>query len=172
MPLITPRTAETVSSRAMTPDARARLIARRSVIAGSGAMLLACAACGSNSTATAGPAASPTTSSGSAAAGAGSATGAVASTTTVIASVSDIPASSGLIATSPSGQLILAKAGGKVVAHTAVCTHQGAIIDGAGTCPLHGSMFNPATGAVVTGPASDPLAAVAVRVSGGKVYLA
>ena len=66
--------------------------------------------------------------------------------------------------------MILAKANGKVVAHSAVCTHQGAIIDGTGTCPLHGSQFNPSTGAVLAGPANQPLAAVPVTESGGKVY--
>lgn len=162
MSITTPQTTATGAIRT-TPDARARLLARRSVIAGSGVALLACAACGSTSMAAAG---SATTAAPSAAAGA------AGSSTAAIASVTDIPAASGLIATTPNGQLILAKADGKVVAHTAVCTHQGAIIDGTGTCPLHGSKFNPATGAVLVGPAADPLAAVAVKVSGGKVYLA
>ena len=137
------------TSTEMTSAASAREWPRRAVLAGSGAALLACAACGSTSN----PAPPATTAADGA-----------------IASVSAIPVDSGLIATAPSGQVILARANGKVVAHTAVCTHQGAIIDGSGTCPLHGSRFNPATGAVVNGPASSPLAAVAVTEKDGKVY--
>ncbi|MET3805403.1 nitrite reductase/ring-hydroxylating ferredoxin subunit [Nakamurella sp. UYEF19] len=140
---------------------------RRAVIAGSGAALLACAACGSSSSAA--PAASTTATTSSAATS--SATGA-AGGATALASVSDVPADTGLIVTAPSGQVILAKANGKVVAHTAVCTHQGAIIDGSGVCPLHGSKFNVSTGAVIEGPASSPLAAVSVTETGGKVFLA
>ena len=83
-----------------------------------------------------------------------------------------MPADSGLIVTAPSGQLVLARSNGQVVAHTAVCTHQGGIIDGAGVCPLHGSKFNVVTGAVLNGPATAPLAAVKVTESGGKVYSA
>ncbi len=142
---------------------------RRTVLAGSGAVLLACAACSSNSAGT-------TSSSSSAAAGSaaasGSATGSAGASTgkTALATVSDIPSDSGLVVDAPSGQVILAKQDGKVVAHSAVCTHQGGIIDGAGVCPLHGSKFNPATGAVLTGPATEPLAAVAVTETDGKVY--
>ena len=137
---------------------------RRTVIAGSGAALLACAACASKSTA----GTAPTTSAAASSSASGSA--GASSGKTAIASVSDIPADSGVIATAPSGQVILAKQDGKVVAHTAVCTHQGAIINGAGVCPLHGSKFNPATGAVLNGPATEPLAAVAVTETDGKVY--
>lgn len=140
---------------------------RRTVLAGSGAVLLACAACGSGSSA--GSAAPTSSSSSAASSSAGSAAGAAG---TIIASVSDIPSGSGLIATAPSGKVVLAEADGQVVAHTAVCTHQGGIIDGAGVCPLHGSKFNVTTGAVLDGPATEPLAAVTVRVTGGKVYSA
>ncbi len=146
-----------------TSVSQTRTWPRRSVIAGSGAALLACAACGSSSTAAAGSGAAAVSSPPPAAAGSSGGR-------TAIASVSDIPANSGLVVKAPGGQVILAKANGKVVAHSAVCTHQGAIIDGTGTCPLHGSQFNPSTGAVLAGPANQPLAAVPVTESGGKVY--
>ncbi len=159
---------ETDSITAEPLPAAAASWPRRTVIAASGAALLACAACASKSSAGATPG---TTAAASSAAGSGSAAASgSAAGKTAIASVSDIPADSGLIADAPSGQVILAKQDGKVVAHTAVCTHQGGIIDGAGVCPLHGSRFNPATGAVINGPATEPLAVVAVTETDGKVY--
>lgn len=157
--MITPPAAEDLPTRAASVSSPARSWPRRSVLAGSGAALLACAACGSKSTAGSGSAAAT-----------GSGNVAASGTKTDIASVSAIPAGSGLIATAPSGQVILALSDGKVVAHTAVCTHMGAIIDGSGICPLHGSKFDPSTGAVINGPATEPLAAVPVTESGGQVY--
>lgn len=188
MSITTTHPAPALPEAATAEDPKARLLARRTVIAGSGVALLACAACGSKSTASAGSATSPASAAGtSSSAGVASTSSSAAASTSSsagvtgtagapggasIASVSDIPANSGLIATTPAGQVILAKANGKVVAHTAVCTHQGAIIDGAGTCPLHGSKFDPATGAVINGPATEPLAVVPVTESGGKIYAA
>jgi Rieske Fe-S protein len=58
---------------------------------------------------------------------------------------------------------------GKFVAHTAVCTHQGCIVAAAGTelhCPCHGSKFDAFTGKAIHGPATLPLDAVTVTVSG------
>jgi len=150
-----PKANSTLHDEAAPPT---RSFARRAVLAGSGAALLACAACGSKSAAsTAAAAAAPSTKAGPKVA---------------IAAVSDVPAASGLIVQSGDQSLILARANGKVVGHSAACTHQGAIIDGAGVCPLHGSQFNPATGAVLSGPADAPLTAVAVTEINGKVWLA
>lgn len=133
---------------------------RRSVLAGSATALLACAACSAG-----GGSAPPTTASTTAATGSGR-------SATALGKVADIPAGSGLVATGPDGPLLLADSGGgKVVAHTAVCTHQGATLDGAGICPLHGSKFDVTTGAVLAGPATLPLAAVAVSVTDGQVFL-
>ena len=65
---------------------------------------------------------------------------------------------------------------GTAVAFDATCTHQGCTVrtteDGPLSCPCHGSEFDPATGAVVHGPAREPLAAFAVSVSGADVVLA
>jgi len=61
---------------------------------------------------------------------------------------------------------------GTFVAHTAVCTHQGCIVAAAGAelhCPCHGSKFDAFTGKAIHGPASLPLDAVAVTVSGDSV---
>ena len=62
---------------------------------------------------------------------------------------------------------------GKVVAFSAICTHQGCAVALAKPteldCPCHGSKFNALTGAVLNGPATKPLPAVAVKVSGESV---
>ena len=61
-----------------------------------------------------------------------------------------------------------------VHAFSAVCTHQGCTVDtvadGTIDCPCHGSRFDAATGAVRRGPATRPLAPVAVVVRSGKVF--
>lgn len=135
---------------------------RRSVLAGSAAALLACAACGSNSAGTS-PSSTAQQPVGTAAGG----------STAALGKVADIPVGSGLVAVGAGGPVLLADSGGgKVVAHTAVCTHQGATLNGAGICPLHGSKFDVTTGAVLAGPATAPLAAVAVKITDGQVFLA
>ncbi|MGY1855070.1 Rieske (2Fe-2S) protein [Modestobacter sp. SYSU DS0290] len=63
-----------------------------------------------------------------------------------------------------------------LVAFDAACTHQGCAVrpaeDERLACPCHGSVFDPATGEALAGPATEPLAPVAVRVSGEDVVLA
>lgn len=54
------------------------------------------------------------------------------------------------------------------------CTHQGfpvARIDNVLECELHGSQFDPATGAVVTGPASRPLLRYDATESEGSIFV-
>jgi Rieske Fe-S protein len=58
---------------------------------------------------------------------------------------------------------------------TAICTHQGCTVAdvGGGTinCGCHGSKFNAEDGAVVNGPASTPLAAQQITVTGDSIEL-
>ena len=71
--------------------------------------------------------------------------------------------------------LVTQDAEGDVTAYDAECPHQGCTVrsteDGL-VCPCHGSAFDPATGDVLSGPATSPLTAVAVTVRGDDVVLA
>ncbi|WP_329130681.1 Rieske (2Fe-2S) protein [Streptomyces sp. NBC_01476] len=62
---------------------------------------------------------------------------------------------------------------GTFKAFSAVCTHQGCVVDSVdGTtisCPCHGSQFNALTGAVLQGPATRALPAVTVKETGGRL---
>lgn len=84
------------------------------------------------------------------------------------------------------GEAIAAKIGGKdvlvsrptettAVCFSAICTHRGCTVAPAGTkleCPCHHSMFDPKTGAVLSGPAPAPLNKVAVSVKNGEIVTA
>ncbi len=59
---------------------------------------------------------------------------------------------------------------GEFKAFTAICTHMGCTVDnvtnGTINCICHGSMYDISTGAVVHGPATKPLAPIAIKVKG------
>ncbi len=58
------------------------------------------------------------------------------------------------------------------VCFSAICTHMGCTVAPKGAeldCPCHGSRYNIKTGAVLNGPATEPLAKIPVTVSDGKV---
>lgn len=57
-----------------------------------------------------------------------------------------------------------------------ICTHQASRVDqvnakGNLVCSLHGSQFNPATGAAEVGPAGKPLPSKDAKLEGGKVTI-
>jgi len=65
---------------------------------------------------------------------------------------------------------------GNWLAYDSVCPHAGCTVGWSSgatmmVCPCHGSQFEVANGAVVTGPASSGLTALNVVESGGKLYL-
>lgn len=82
--------------------------------------------------------------------------------------VDDVPPGSVLLM----GDVAVFSAGGGFAATQAMCTHkagplsEGTVDDTAVTCPLHGSVFNIWTGAVLRGPAKEPLKTYRVVVDG------
>jgi nitrite reductase/ring-hydroxylating ferredoxin subunit len=122
------------------PDHPHSCLSRRAALAAGGAVAgVALAACGDGSEAptTGDPAAAPTT----------------------LANVSDIPVGGAIAASSASaGDVLLTQpVEGQFHAFSAVCTHAG--------CACHGSVFDLATGAVLGGPAQDPLPEVSIEVT-------
>ena len=96
-------------------------------------------------------------------------------TGTPLAAVADVPQGGGVILSGP--EIVLtAPADGTLRAFSAICTHQGcpvtSVSGGTINCPCHGSHFDLATGAVVSGPAPSPLPRVAITVRDATVYRA
>jgi Rieske Fe-S protein len=109
--------------------------------------------------------------SGSAAASTSKASPSAASN--VIVAVATVPVGSAVSATYQGQPILVSQpTAGKIVAFSAICTHQGCTVAPSGDkflCPCHGSEYNAATGAVILGPAPLPLPSVAVHVTGANV---
>ena len=92
-----------------------------------------------------------------------------------LASTADIPVGGGKVLTDKKIVITQPQAG-SFDAFTAVCTHQGCIVDsvsgGTINCPCHGSKFSIANGSVVNGPAPSPLAPVSIEVQGTSIVQA
>jgi Rieske Fe-S protein len=93
----------------------------------------------------------------------------------VLARTADIPVGGGKILADKK-IVITEPQAGSFKAFTAVCTHQGCIVDsvsgGTINCPCHGSKFSITNGSVVTGPAPSPLAPVSIEVQGTSIVQA
>jgi len=156
------------------PDMRSS--SRRAVLAGTCAACIAslagCARYGT-SNGLAGAPAAPQGGASSSPAGGGLSGGAAASN--VLAKTTDIPVGGGKILTTQK-IVITQPTAGAFHAFTAICTHQGCIVDqvGGGTidCPCHGSRYSAVNGSVVNGPATLPLAAVKITVQGTSIIQA
>jgi Rieske Fe-S protein len=141
------------------PMTNARPVTRRTILtAGIGASAAALAACSSPDPGTA--ASSPSE----------------PAPGTVVRALADIPVGGSVSVKVDGHPLVLAQpTAGKVVAFSAICTHQGCVVAAKGAefdCPCHGSRFDAATGAVLSGPATTPLAPLTVTVSGDNVTIA
>ncbi len=152
-------------------------VARRAVMAGTGALAAyaALAACGSSpdqgSAANQGaalPSAGAPTSDSTSAAPPGGSAGQRLTTT------NDIPVGGGTVIVGKK-VVVTQPAQGTFAAFSAICTHQGCtvnkVVNGTIDCPCHGSKFAIADGSVVHGPASRPLARRQITVSGDAIML-
>jgi Rieske Fe-S protein len=94
-------------------------------------------------------------------------------TGTEIVKLSAIPVGGTAAAKIDGAPIVLAQpTEGKVVAFSAICTHQGCTVAAKPTsydCPCHGSRFDAATGNVIHGPAQEPLKEIGVEVVNGAV---
>jgi Rieske Fe-S protein len=90
-----------------------------------------------------------------------------------LAKVADIPDGGGIVL-DDADVVLVREPGGTVRGFSATCTHQGcqvsSVADGVISCPCHGSRFSAVDGSVVSGPATRPLAKVAVTVRSGAVF--
>jgi Rieske Fe-S protein len=94
----------------------------------------------------------------------------------VAGTLQDIPANTGKVVAMGSAPVIVVNTEGGVKAFSAVCTHLGCIVDFDATtrhvvCPCHDGHFNPASGAVLSGPPPAPLPPVAVAIEDDEIVL-
>ena len=154
------------------------LPSRRALLAGAGvtcaAMLAGCTTHdagngGSTPSTPSTPAASgaaPSATSASAATGSAAAATALAATSQVPDGGGKIIDGVNIVITQPEP--------GSFKAFTAICTHEGCIVNsvsnGTINCPCHGSKFSIKNGSVVNGPATKPLASIAIKVEGTSIF--
>ncbi|MFJ8792287.1 Rieske (2Fe-2S) protein [Streptomyces sp. NPDC102462] len=152
---------------------------RRTVVATAGAtgLALVLAACGSD-----GGSGSSDPAGGAGAQGDGASTGGgsgggdnAAAGGTVLAKTAEIPEGGGKIF-KDQGVVVTQPTAGRFQAFSSTCTHQGCAVgsvsDGAIVCPCHNSRFSVADGKVQGGPATQPLPAKNITVSGDRITLA
>ncbi|MFJ8600041.1 Rieske (2Fe-2S) protein [Streptomyces shenzhenensis] len=152
---------------------------RRTVVAAAGAAGLAVAltACGSDSGSGSSDPAGNTGAQGDGGSGGGGSGGGenAAAGGTALAKTSEIPEGGGKIF-KDQGVVVTQPAAGQFKAFSSKCTHQGcavgSVADGSIVCPCHNSRFSVADGKVQSGPATQPLPAQNITVSGNEITLA
>ncbi|MFD3535125.1 Rieske (2Fe-2S) protein [Streptomyces sp. NPDC058664] len=121
---------------------------------------------------TSSPAASPSAESPSAAASSPASPPAAGAR---LAGTSEIPVGGGTVFAKEK-VVVTQPAAGEFKAFSAICTHQrctvNKVADGTIDCPCHGSKFRIADGSVANGPATRPLPAERITVSGDTITLA
>jgi thiosulfate dehydrogenase [quinone] large subunit len=99
---------------------------------------------------------------------------------TKIASVSDVPVGTAFQFTDPATgtpAYLMQPAAGTFLAYSAVCTHEGCIVNehataGTFNCPCHGAVFDSNTGAHLKGPGRGDLAKINVKAFGNDIFVA
>ncbi|MFC8393141.1 Rieske (2Fe-2S) protein [Streptomyces sp. NPDC057238] len=158
--------------------------ARRTVVAAAGAagLSVALTACGgsdddaSGSSADSGSTGASSDGDGGSTSGGGSGGGENAGAgADPLASTADIPEGGGKVFADRK-VVVTQPTAGEFKAFSATCTHQGcavkSIADGVINCPCHNSNFSITDGSVQSGPATKPLPAVEITVSGDSITLA
>ncbi|CAM5541533.1 Rieske (2Fe-2S) protein [Streptomyces hirsutus] len=154
--------------------------ARRTVVAAAGAAGLAVAltACGGSddsSGSSAGSTAAGGSTDNNEASGNGSDGESNAPAGAALASTADIPEGGGKVF-ADSKVVVTQPTAGEFKAFSATCTHQGcavkSVADGVINCPCHNSNFSITDGSVQSGPATKPLPAMEITVSGDSITLA
>ncbi|MEU6811379.1 Rieske (2Fe-2S) protein [Streptomyces sp. NPDC046831] len=149
--------------------------ARRTVVAAAGAagLAVALAACGSDDKASESSNAQDNGQAGNGGSGGGG--GAAGGAGAVLARTADIPEGGGKVF-GDQGVVVTQPAKGEFKAFSSRCTHQGCavsrIADGVISCPCHNSEFSATDGSVKKGPATQPLPAKNITVSGDQITLA
>ncbi len=147
-------------------QSRQLLPSRRALLAGAGvtcaAMLAGCTTHGANNGGF-----TPATS------GTATSAGGTAPAATGLAATSQVPDGGGKIIDGKN-IVITQPQSGSFKAFTAICTHEGCIVNsvsnGTINCPCHGSKFSITDGSVVHGPATRPLAPIAINVEGTSIF--
>lgn len=92
---------------------------------------------------------------------------------TPLAKIGEVPVGGSVQVASGGDPVLLSQPQkGTVKAFSAICTHQGCKVGADGdrfACPCHGSVFDAASGEVVSGPAPRPLESIPVRIEGDRV---
>jgi cytochrome b6-f complex iron-sulfur subunit len=94
----------------------------------------------------------------------------------LVAKTADIPPGSGKVVAMGSKPAIVVNTDQGIKAYSAICTHLGCVVafndmTGQIECPCHGGVFNPGSGAVVSGPPPAPLPPLTVSVEGDQIFL-
>ncbi|MGH3781965.1 MAG: ubiquinol-cytochrome c reductase iron-sulfur subunit [Pseudonocardiaceae bacterium] len=152
-------------------------MARRAVLAGTGAFAAYAALAACDSSPNQGAASTPAATAPSAAPPAPAAPAQPApgsSASERLATTSDIPVGGGAVIAGKK-VVVTQPVQGTFAAFSAICTHQGCTVNkvanGTIDCPCHGSKFAIADGSVVHGPAARPLARRQITVSGDAIVL-